>query len=610
MIIRRLFELAEREKLTEGIAFVKEAVPFVVQCDADGRYLGIIDRRGTIEIPAKKKGQPPKTELDDGKEILCPRAHGNTANQGFARYFVDTLPRVVPYIVPAKSEKPKDIQDYEDGIRKSTASRATFWDQVNSASEHCSSASLQAAAKLGRAIMADQDLAKRIHDDVSRLKPGPGNRCTIACVADGGATIPELPEVASWYRSFFMEIKDSQSESLPVGLCQITGNMAGIPKSHSFQFKGVRGGLSTGTYLVSMDKLAFQSYGLVGTENTRIGQAATNGYSLALQALINDDLPSQGKTSLSVGTGTFLFWTRQPTDLSFMSLLDNPNPDSVRLLLEAARRGKESSLPDPNDFYLLVLSANAARLVVRDYLEAPIEMINRRLAQWFDDLALVSLNENDTGGPIPVSDLAKSTAFKGEHGPMVPNRLMMAALRGDPLPEGILNDVLGRLKADREYRFTRQRLSLVKLFLVRKGVRVSEKLDPDELHPAYLYGRLLEIFEEIQFAAIGDVNAGVVDKFYTTFSSAPAMVFSRLFANAQNHLRKLRNDKPGAFVNLERKLTTVAAMLPAQPPAGVLALRDQGLFALGFYHQKAERNAEIASRKQARDNAEGTGETN
>ena len=610
MIIRRLFELAEREKLAEGIAFVKEAVPFVVQCDAQGRYLGIIDRRGTVEIPAKKKGQPPRTELDDGKEILCPRAHGNTANRGFARFFVDTLPRVLPYIVPAKSEKPKDIQDYEDGIRKSAASRATFWNQVSLAADHCDCASLKAVAELGRSIMADPELAKRIHDEVSHFKPGPGNRCTVACVSDDGITIPELPEVASWYRSYFKGIKDSQSESMPMGLCQITGEVVGIPKSHSFQFKGVRGGLSTGTYLVSMDKDAFQSYELDGTENTRIGQAATNGYSLALQALINDDLPSQGKTCLTVGKSTFLYWTRQPVDLSFMSLLDNPNPDSVRLLLNSAKRGKESTVPDLNDFYLLVLSANAARLVVRDYLEAPLEKISRQLAQWFDDLALVPVEKNDNGGPIPIWKLAQSTAFDGEHGPMVPDRLMMAALRGDPLPEGILNDVLGRLKVDREERCTRQRLSLVKLFLVRKGVRVSEKLDPDECHPAYLYGRLLEIFEEIQSAAIPGVNATVVDKFYTTFSSAPAMVFSRLFANAQNHLRKLRNDKPGAFVNLERKLTTVAAKLPAQAPAGVLALRDQGLFALGFYHQKAERNAEIASRKQARENAEDNGVNN
>ena len=178
----------------------------------------------------------------------------------------------------------------------------------------------------------------------------------------------------------------------------------------------------------------------------------------------------------------------------------------------------------------------------------------------------------------------------------------MAALRGDPLPESILNGCLGRLKAEGAEGCTRQRLSLVKMFLVRKGVTVTESLNRDERHPAYLYGRLLQVFDEIQQAALGEVNAGVVDKFYTTFSSAPALIFSRLYANAQNHLRKLRNEKPGAFVNLDRKLTEVSALLPAENPKGLLSLRDQGLFALGFYHQRAETNHERAARKAAKQN--------
>ena len=129
---------------------------------------------------------------------------------------------------------------------------------------------------------------------------------------------------------------------------------------------------------------------------------------------------------------------------------------------------------------------------------------------------------------------------------------------------------------------------------------MGETLNSNDRHPAYLYGRLLRIFEEIQYSALGDVNANVVDKFYGTFSAAPALVFARLFSNAQNHLRKLRGDKPGAAVDLDKRLTEVTKILPASPPSGTLSLVDQGRFALGYYHQKAKTFEEIAERRRAK----------
>ena len=127
---------------------------------------------------------------------------------------------------------------------------------------------------------------------------------------------------------------------------------------------------------------------------------------------------------------------------------------------------------------------------------------------------------------------------------------------------------------------------------------MPESLNEAEIHPAYLYGRLLRVFEEIQYAALGEVNASVVDKFYGTFSAAPALIFARLFANAQNHLRKLRGERPGAAVELDRRLSEVVRQLPPAGPAGTLSLADQGRFALGYYHQKAKTFEEIAARKR------------
>jgi CRISPR-associated protein Csd1 len=285
--------------------------------------------------------------------------------------------------------------------------------------------------------------------------------------------------------------------------------------------------------------------------------------------------------------------------------LFDPVPESVAELLGAAAKGRAASSDLSNtDFYLLILSGNSARVVVRDYLESPLHRLQHNLIQWFQQLRIADLSKEHQGQPtslFPLWLLSLSTAMDSDGvAPDTPSRLMLAAIQGRPIPESILVACLRRLRAEGASGFRPARMALIKLILIRQGVPMSETLDSDETNPAYLYGRLLCMFEQIQYAALGDVNANVVDKFYGTFSAAPALVFNRLFINSQNHLRKLRSEKPGSFVFLDKRLTELVAALPAAPPAGQLSARDQGRFALGYYHQRAKQFEEIAQRKAAK----------
>lgn len=116
-----------------------------------------------------------------------------------------------------------------------------------------------------------------------------------------------------------------------------------------------------------------------------------------------------------------------------------------------------------------------------------------------------------------------------------------------------------------------------------------EELNPSVESPAYHCGRLLSVLEEIQEAAIPGVKSTIVDRFFGTASTAPASVFGRLVKGSQSHLGKLRKDKPGYHVNLQRKLADVMGAIHEFPRT--LSLEDQGLFALGYYHQRADRYA-------------------
>lgn len=102
--------------------------------------------------------------------------------------------------------------------------------------------------------------------------------------------------------------------------------------------------------------------------------------------------------------------------------------------------------------------------------------------------------------------------------------------------------------------------------------------------PAYQCGRLLAILASLQRAALGDVGAGVVQRYYASASTTPSLVLGRLMRTAQFHLNKLEG---GLAWWYEQKLAEVAGRLGNGIPR-TLNLENQSLFALGYYQQLAD----------------------
>lgn len=125
-----------------------------------------------------------------------------------------------------------------------------------------------------------------------------------------------------------------------------------------------------------------------------------------------------------------------------------------------------------------------------------------------------------------------------------------------------------------------------------------EQLDLENPSSAYRCGRLLSILERAQELALPGINTTIVDRFFGTASTAPASVFSRLVRGAQPHLSKLKRDRPGAQIALQHQLEEVLSGLKTFPL--VLTLEDQGLFALGYYHQRAYGRAQAKEAAERR----------
>jgi len=130
---------------------------------------------------------------------------------------------------------------------------------------------------------------------------------------------------------------------------------------------------------------------------------------------------------------------------------------------------------------------------------------------------------------------------------------------------------------------------------------MAERLDPALDHPAYLCGRLLAVYDGLQYAAQGEVNVTVADRCYTLASTHPRLAFPKLANLSRKHLRKLRRDKPGAAFAIDCQIQTLHELLAAKGAKypSALDLEEQGRFAIGFHHQRAERARAIASKKEA-----------
>ena len=620
MIISRLYELAVRQHLLSDPAFKDELVKYVIRIGSSGEYLGLMELVGNqAKAEASEKSIPNR-----GKELAVPVPHGSPNAPGFARFFADTLARVLPLVFDlVKLDETKATQEKQ----KRDRSRATFWSQIGEAALATQDPALNALVQFGRLLVEDQSLVERINKNAEALGATGADRCTLAWDDDQGTTILDRESVQQFYRGFYKNVAGLKMEAGPTGVCQITGEVGPIPTTHPMKIQGVPGGLSTGVSLVSYDKDAFQSYGLDGTANAGIGYEAVEGYTRALTALIQERLPDYPRTCLRAGKVLFLIWSREPDAVvsEIVEGISEPTTETVQTLrlkqrqaretragvahattlLESPHTGKTTTGPrSPNRLYCLSLSANAARAIVRDYLEVPLADATNNLAQWFEDLQIVQRERNgaiSSAGHFPLAILAAATAAETDKiGPEVYPNLFAAALQGprNALPDSILLGCLRRNRAEsNKIRFQAPRMALIKLFLLRRDLNVSESLDETNRNPAYVCGRLMALLEEIQFAALGkNVNANVGDKFYSAFSTTPSMVFARLVDNARKHLRKIRNDNAGTAVNLTRRLADLLALMQTPPP-GVLSPIQQGAFALGYYHQIHHKFEAIAARK-------------
>ena len=100
---------------------------------------------------------------------------------------------------------------------------------------------------------------------------------------------------------------------------------------------------------------------------------------------------------------------------------------------------------EPNEFYLLAVSGNGGRLLVRSWLYDSLERVLRNVGDWFDGLSIMDVFSGQIATPPPFWQVLKSLA-RDEPPADREVQLIRRAVSGTPLGRTILAAALNRLR--------------------------------------------------------------------------------------------------------------------------------------------------------------------
>ena len=415
-----------------------------------------------------------------------------------------------------------------------------------------------------------------------------------------------------------------------LGRCLITGEEKPLATFHA---RIVAPGSQAGATIASFNDPAYLSYGKKQGENAPISKYASFAHTTALNDLLRNE-----QTRYTLGDISYVFWNsnlddpsvneifrtvtfegvrnddaQEPSDTDYeqpkrksksKKKAPNPTQDTYKVLeqFKAIRgnRGKGQHWEDERQFYVLGLTAGG-RITIKYWQQGTVSEIFDRVYQHLVDMNIVSWDGfvDEENPPLrSLYGIVKSVSTPSKSSTFATNlvqSIVESILSGNPYPMTLQQACVNRITQERTV--SELRAAILKGCINRKAriykhlKELDMALDKQNDNIAYLAGRLFAVLEQIQQASLGKgVNATIRDRFYASASTRPNMVMGRLIALSNHHLSKLRKEKPGLAVNLEKLLGEIFALIPAEAPTfpATFSLDEQSLFAVGYYHQKVD----------------------
>lgn len=409
-----------------------------------------------------------------------------------------------------------------------------------------------------------------------------------------GQEAQDDPEICDCWENY-----RAQNDGEDNGICLVTGKKAEISRIHK-AIKGVPGAQSSGAALVSFNAPSFESYGKEQSYNAPVGKYAEFAYTTALNYLL-----SQRDYIFSLGDSIIVYWAesgKEQYQKCFLNMF-RPTKDNQKKLKDIFDSLKEDTkiyledaeMDPKQNFYILALAPNAARLSVRFFYVNSFGNILQNIAEHYERLKIVkpAREEQDYLG---IRDMLNETVNqKSKDKTPAPNMaalVLQAILSGGRYPASLYTDTLIRIRAECG-NVNWKRAAIIKAVLIKnyncmKGEAFMESNDDCKDVP-YILGKLFCVLEEVQWEASNrTIKTTIRDRYFNSACATPAIIFPVLLKLKNSHMKKLERDKIGLKVDLEKKITCLMGKLPPKLPER-LTLQEQGEFSIGYYHQQQEK---------------------
>lgn len=384
--------------------------------------------------------------------------------------------------------------------------------------------------------------------------------------------------------------------------CLVTGKKLPVSRLHPV-IKGVRGGQSMGTSLVSFNAPAFESFDKSQGYNSPVSKYAAFAYTTALNYLL-----SESNYVNFFGDTTVVCWTEDNNEgcqdifSDFFGNNDELTQKDLWDVIKKLSTGQSvewNSIPINPDvkFYILGLSPNAARLSVRFFLVNTFGNFMKNVVEHEENMRIV-IPDFLKSTHFPAWKVLRETVNQNSKNksakPQLAGNYIYSILTGYKYPATLYDNIMIRIKAERDVNAEREaiRAAVIKAFLIRNYPEYKEvltvSLNNETNNHAYNLGRLFSILEEIQSVANPSINSTIKDKYFSSASSTPAAIFPFLLDLAQKHIKKIRNENQGFCIAKQKEITEILSKFDESFPAR-MNMQEKGAFQIGYYHQVQKR---------------------
>lgn len=363
MLLQRLKEYAEQRLEMPPTLYSEAPVRYIIELDATGQPLGVID---TVD--------PSSPRTKRGQRRLVPQINRSVG--------------ITPLLLSDNAEYTLGLARETSKPERVAACHRAYLELL----DRCVAVVKEPAVEAVQHFVA--------HDPLSQLQLPPDfDRGASITFRVEGVFPTDLPAV----QSFWAMENDPAARDAKVMQCLVCGEERPVLERLQGKLKGVPGGQTSGTSIISANAEAFESYGLEASLIAPTCADCGEKFTKAANELLSGE-----HSRIIIGDAAFIYWTRNDVGFDLRTFVADPQPKDVQTLINAVRTGERIPEVDDTAFYATVLSGSGGRAVVRDWIDTTLGEVKTNLVTWFEHQAIVGISGEEMR-PLGIYGLAGAT---------------------------------------------------------------------------------------------------------------------------------------------------------------------------------------------------------